>query len=147
MHILIVDDDPLAGEMAAVVLEEQGHTALRVETGAAALAALAAPAAPGTVAVDAVVSDLNMPLMNGLELLAALRRQGHAQPFVLLSGDDPAALLAAHPELSAALVKDVRLFDALPALIGRLGDDSPRPAPDAAPDAAVAAAGPGYHDG
>lgn len=117
MHILIVDDDPLAGEMSAVVLEEQGHTVLRVEDGGAALAALAA--ADG-VAVDAVVSDLNMPLMSGLELFETLRRQGYRQPLVLLSGDDPAELVAAHPGLCAALTKDVHMFEALPALVARL---------------------------
>ena len=42
MHVLIVDDDPLAGELAAAILAEAGHDCRMVDSAAAALAHLAA---------------------------------------------------------------------------------------------------------
>lgn len=115
MHILIVDDDPLAAELAVALLEDLGHTCAMAKNGLEALALLDEAADIGLI-----ISDLNMPLMGGLELLEVFREQGHVQPFVLLTGDDPAPILAAHPALTAALCKDAALFDTLPGLIERL---------------------------
>jgi CheY-like chemotaxis protein len=65
--ILIVDDERAIRTMLADYLENS-HTVLCAETGAAALALL-----EGGVAVDLVISDINMPGMNGIELLRRIR--------------------------------------------------------------------------
>ena len=115
MHILVVDDDPLAGEMAAAILEDAGHECQWVENGVEALEQLAeAPA------IDLVISDMNMPLLSGLDLFRELRSQGLMMPFVLLTGDDPASFLAQEPGLAGCLMKDASLEDALPVLVSRL---------------------------
>lgn len=119
MHILIVDDDPLAAELAVALLEDLGHRCSIAGNGLDALALL-----DGEGAVGMVISDLNMPLMSGLELLEVYQEQGRQAPFVLLTGDDPAPLLAAHPTLTAALCKDGTLFDTLPGLVQRLTPSS-----------------------
>jgi len=115
MQILVVDDDPLAGEMAVAILEEAGHECQWVENGIEALEKLAeAPT------FDLVISDMNMPLLSGLDLFWELRSQGLNLPFVLLTGDEPASLLAQEPGLAGCLMKDASLEDALPMLVNRL---------------------------
>ena len=114
MKILVVDDDTLSAEMSAAVLESLGH---QVAIAGDALAALEQLADQADIAL--VVSDLHMPLMDGLELFRELRAQGHAQPFVLLSGDDPAAIQAREPGLTACLAKDFDLVDRLPEVVAQ----------------------------
>ena len=120
MHILIVDDDALSAELAAMLLEEQGHSYALAGNGLEALAMIEANGD-----IELVISDLNMPLMSGLELFETLRDQGWSLPFVLLTGDDPAPLLAAQPGLAGALAKDAALLERLPALVERLAAAPP----------------------
>lgn len=115
MRIPIVDDDPLAGELAAALLDDAGHVCLLAGDGLAALELLAADAA-----VDLVVSDLNMPLVSGLDLFRELRRQGWDRPFILLTGDDPEPLRTREPGLAGVLMKDAALEDDLPVLVNRV---------------------------
>jgi PAS domain S-box-containing protein len=68
--ILVVDDEPSIREVAQLILESHGYTVLVAEDGPEALALFAQQAAK----VAAVVTDLAMPLMNGLMLVRALRR-------------------------------------------------------------------------
>ena len=101
MRILVVDDDALAAEMTAAVLEDGGCEVTTVDSGARALEML-----EGDHGFTAVVSDMNMPGLTGLELFRALRADGHDLPFILLSGDDPAGLLEQEPGLAACVTKD-----------------------------------------
>jgi CheY-like chemotaxis protein len=115
MHILIVDDDPLAGELVAALLEDLGHDCRLADNGIEALERLVADEG-----IELVISDLNMPLVSGLDLLRELRERGLALPFILLTGDDPTAILAQTPGLTAALMKDAALEEVLPALVANL---------------------------
>lgn len=115
MRILIVDDDSLAGEIAAAILEETGHECLLAENGVEALEKLAEEPA-----IELVVSDLNMPLLSGLDPFQELRGQGLATPFVLLTGDDPEPLMAREPGLAGCLMKDASLEETLPRLVNGL---------------------------
>ena len=115
MRILVVDDDPLAGEMAVAILEDAGHQCLLVENGLEALEQWA-----GEQDIELVISDFNMPLLSGLDLFQELRHQGFKAPFVLLTGDDPASLMTGEPELAGCLMKDASLEETLPALVNRL---------------------------
>lgn len=108
MRILVVDDDALAAEMTAAVLEDGGCDVIAVESAAEALKVLA-----GDPEFDAVVSDMNMPGLSGLELFRTLRAQAHDMPFILLSGDDPQALKRQEPGLTACVAKDMDLETAL----------------------------------
>lgn len=65
--ILIVDDHPTMRFLLRSILKSEGHAVLEAEHGQAALAQLAAE--PG---VALLVTDLEMPVMDGLELLGAL---------------------------------------------------------------------------
>lgn len=115
MRILIVDDDPFAGQVAAAILEELGHDTMLCEN---------APDAVGQLGeggnVDLIVCDMNMPLISGIELFRELRAQDCRIPFVLLSGDDPAGLLAAEPGLDACVLKDGDLDNNLARAVERI---------------------------
>jgi DNA-binding NtrC family response regulator len=78
--ILIVDDDPgtLASLSRAFALE--GYTALTAPSGARALERLREEP------VDAVLSDVVMPEMDGLEFLARVRETVPEVPVILMSG-------------------------------------------------------------
>ena len=79
-RILIVDDDPgtLASLSRAFALE--GYEATTAPSAARALERLLAGP------VDAILSDVVMPGINGLELLARLREQAPGVPVILMSG-------------------------------------------------------------
>ena len=113
--VLIVDDHRLTAELTGMALEAAGFEVLIEEDGPAALAVLA-----GGAPVRAVVSDMNMPGMDGLALLDALRLQGFTQPFILLTGQDETAQLARHPGLDAVMTKDETVEEALPLLLASL---------------------------
>ncbi len=84
MKILIADDSRVMRQIVKRTLRQAGYDHADVteaENGAEALAAIAS-ATP-----DLVLSDWNMPEMNGLDLLKALRSQGHAVPFGFVTSE------------------------------------------------------------
>jgi len=112
MRILVVDDDSLAGQMTGAVLEEAGYDVVLAEDAIAAVQMLNTDPAIGLV-----VSDMNMPMVSGIDLFCELRTQGVNIPFILLTGDEPAILLAREPRLNACLAKDCALEEYLPQIV------------------------------
>ncbi|MCS3465719.1 MULTISPECIES: response regulator [Citrobacter] len=86
MRILLVDDDLFAAELASVFLEMDGYEVVIVESAISALACL-----DSDKTLDLVISDLHMPEISGLDLLALLRAQGWSKPFILLSANEVTA--------------------------------------------------------
>lgn len=113
--ILVVDDDPFTAELTGMIIEMSGYEAILAEGGIDALEKLSQ-----TPDVCAVISDMYMPLMDGIQLLAELRQQGFTQPFLLLTGDDAAPLRVAHPDVDGVLTKDEHLQEALPEMLESL---------------------------
>jgi len=66
-RILTVDDSKTMREMVAFTLKNAGYDVVEAEDGKQALDVA------GSNSVDIVITDLNMPNMNGLELIRALR--------------------------------------------------------------------------
>lgn len=112
MHILVVDDDPLAAEMIAAIIEGMDMTPLIADNGMDALEKLEA-----TPDIRLIISDMNMPLLSGLELFELLRQQHNQCPFILLTGDDPTPLHQQQPAITACLLKDFSLDETLPDII------------------------------
>jgi len=79
-RVLMVDDNAHGLTARKTVLEEHGH---QVTTTQKALEALDLFAAES---FDVVITDYRMPGMNGLELIAALRKIKPGVPLILLSG-------------------------------------------------------------
>ncbi len=67
LRILVVEDNPVNQRLAARLVERQGHEAVVVETGRAALEALERER------FDLVLMDLQMPDMDGLAAVGAIR--------------------------------------------------------------------------
>ena len=65
-RVLIVDDDSQLMEATAALLESGGHTAVRARNGAEGLRQAKAQA------IDLVVTDYMMPVMDGLQLARAI---------------------------------------------------------------------------
>jgi CheY-like chemotaxis protein len=112
LQILVVDDDSLACEMTAAVVESVGHEALLAENGFDAMEKLAS--APG---IGMVISDMNMPLVDGIALFREMRSQGIKLPFILLTGDDPDRWLKEEPALDGCMIKDFSMEETLPRMI------------------------------
>jgi len=82
MRILIVEDDPLLGDALQAGLRHLGFAPDWVRDGVAAGAALAAEA------YGAVVLDLGLPRLGGMELLRKLRREKNPVPVLILTARD-----------------------------------------------------------
>ena len=82
MRVLVVEDDPLLGRGVQAGLEQAGFAADWVRDGVAADASLA-----GT-RYAAVVLDLGLPRLEGLELLRRRRGAGDRTPVLILSARD-----------------------------------------------------------
>ena len=80
-RILIVDDDDLVRETVAAQLEAEGFTTLMAASGLEAVAMIEA----GEI-VDAMVSDLSMPGINGVTTIQKVRAQRPRLPCFLLTG-------------------------------------------------------------
>lgn len=82
MLVLVVDDDPAVRRFAARTLEDAGYLVFQAKDGLDALALVQAN--PGKL--DAVVSDIIMPKLDGIELAARLSLADPDLPVVLMSG-------------------------------------------------------------
>jgi PAS domain S-box-containing protein len=82
--ILIVDDEPCIREAAKRVLEGWGYQPLVAEDGVSALAVYAQQ--PNEI--DLILTDLVMPLMDGLMLIRAVRKLNPEQKIILSTGRD-----------------------------------------------------------
>ena len=82
MRILLAEDDPLLGDGLRAGLRQLGFLVDWVRDGEAAVRELdAQPYA-------AAVLDLGLPLKDGIEVLAAVRRSGNAVPVLVLTARD-----------------------------------------------------------
>jgi two-component system nitrogen regulation response regulator NtrX len=78
--VLIVDDEASIRESLRMILEFEGYRVDEAGGGAQALAKVA------DRLPDAVILDIKMPEMDGLELLRAFRERGYEMPVLMISG-------------------------------------------------------------
>jgi two-component system response regulator AtoC len=78
-QILVVDDEPKMRRVLEIVLQKMGHRVLSAGNGVEALAIF------GANAIDLVITDLRMPEMDGIELLARLREQESDVPVIVIT--------------------------------------------------------------
>lgn len=67
MKILVVDDDPTTRKVLSLYLKAKGHEVVTAENGLDALEKL------GTQNVNLIMSDVNMPYMDGIEFVRNVR--------------------------------------------------------------------------
>ncbi|MDP9821444.1 response regulator transcription factor [Nocardioides massiliensis] len=81
-HVLVVDDDRAVRESLRRSLEFNGYSVALASDGAEALAAI------GKGGPDALVLDVMMPRLDGLETTRALRAAGNDLPILVLTARD-----------------------------------------------------------
>lgn len=87
LRILVVEDEFLIAEGLNLTLQDLGHVVMIAENGERALGLFRSASQP----FDFVITDLNMPVMDGYQLISALQLEprGKGLPIVLCSGDFP----------------------------------------------------------
>lgn len=82
--ILVAEDDDGVRELILITLRRRGHTVIAVANGSEAIKLLD----QDDVAVDLLVSDVHMPGVGGLEVLAFARMKRPGMAAILASGTD-----------------------------------------------------------
>jgi two-component system response regulator MprA len=82
MRLLVVDDDRALRDVLRRTLALAGYDVRLAESGAVALAEVA------SVVPDAVVLDVGLPDIDGLEVCRLLRREGNRVPVLMLTARD-----------------------------------------------------------
>lgn len=87
LRVMTVDDSKTMRDMVAFTLRQAGYAVSEAEDGLKALAALRKAGA------DLVITDLNMPNMDGLSLIRALRKEAgyRTVPILMLTTEADAA--------------------------------------------------------
>ncbi len=78
-RILVVDDKEMMRDSVAATLARKGHNVVAAATGSVALQKLAQRS------FDAIITDLQMPEMDGLQLLEEIRRVDEQAPVVFMT--------------------------------------------------------------
>lgn len=106
-RVLVVDDDPELRQMVVCALQNRGYRAEGAEDGLQALTCLQQGS------FDMVVTDFQMPRLDGLALLREIRRLEPPLPVVILTGFVDASVEAVLRRAGAfrVLMKGGRLGD------------------------------------
>lgn len=87
--ILIVEDDVEIATILTAYLQNAGYTVSHAENGALALAFCA------TSSPELIILDVRMPVMDGWQVLAEVRRRGNTPVIMLTANDDDVDKLSA----------------------------------------------------
>ncbi len=81
LKVLIVDDDNAMAQMCAKLIQRRGYSAITARSCPDAIAIVRE-----AHDIDVVITDLQMPHMTGLQLLASLRAIDETLPVILMTG-------------------------------------------------------------
>ena len=105
--LLLIDDELLILTSMKVLLEDTAEEIYTAENGREGLAILKAHQ------IDCVVSDINMPVMNGVELLRHVREFNKTLPFIFYTGHGNRELMMEAAKLGAFDFLDKPFLDGL----------------------------------
>lgn len=97
--VLVVDDEEGVRQVLRRILEEDGFTVIEADNGSSALQAVRR--SKGNISL--VITDITMPVMDGLELARALQASNPGVPFLFITGKDPALVAQAGPNARVLL--------------------------------------------
>jgi PAS domain S-box-containing protein len=123
-RILLVDDDEAVRSVLLMELEEAGYSVLSAPSGAKAIEIL-----DDGAEIDALVTDLSLPGMDGLAIIRAVQERRPGLPAILLTGyagDGAALAVSGLVEGAFSLLRKpisaVQLIDRLEALLSNRAD-------------------------
>jgi CheY-like chemotaxis protein len=121
-RVLVVEDDAHMRRLLVATLETDGCEVVEAEDGVDLLGWMGQSMwSPADGALDAIVSDVNLPDMTALEVLAALRARDSTVPVILVTASEDANVLREASELGAtAILKKPLDLEDLCALVRRL---------------------------
>lgn len=79
LHVLVVDDEPAIRQVLSAAIAKAGYSVEQAASGGEALNKL------DGAAFDVVLSDVFMPVMDGIELLRQARSRGHPATFIMVT--------------------------------------------------------------
>ena len=83
-RVLVVEDEPDVRKTTRLVLEKAGYDVVEAEDGEQAIQAIRSGENP--LLVDAIICDLVMPKVTGMEAIAYFRSQFPGVPILVLTG-------------------------------------------------------------
>jgi CheY-like chemotaxis protein len=125
LTILVVDDESEIRGLLRSVLEEEGYRVYTAENGKRAIAVLK------ETPIHLMLTDLAMPVQEGLETITYLRKEYPSLPVVAMSGTFRGPMLgtATHLGASAVLEKPVKVDEVLKVVQQLLRRDPVKPKP------------------
>jgi CheY-like chemotaxis protein len=109
-NILVVEDSKMIQESIVTDLKNEGHSVTAKDDGSQAWAFLNENSGSS---IDLIISDWQMPVMSGLELLTKIRRDNRFQkiPFIFMTtkSEMPNVIKAVELGASAFLIKPYNL--------------------------------------
>jgi DNA-binding NtrC family response regulator len=81
IRVLIVEDDNAMAQMCAKLIRRRGHSAVIACSPDDAIRVVREAAD-----IDVVISDMQMPQMNGIQLMSSLRAIDETLPIILMTG-------------------------------------------------------------
>ena len=118
-RILVVEDEAAERELLTQALETLDYVVISAENGQVGLESYDKSGA------DLILSDIQMPVMDGLSLLSTIRGRGDGIPFIIITGfdDDDARRRAEDNSVTAFLIKPFRLLELRDLLEDLFGSD------------------------
>ncbi|HEV8545159.1 MAG TPA: response regulator transcription factor [Candidatus Limnocylindrales bacterium] len=135
MHLLVVEDDPRLGRLLVRLFTEDRHVVELAENGMDGL-----DVADSGAGLDAIVLDVGLPDIDGLEVARRIRAKGSRTPIIMLTARD--GLLDRVAGLDAGADDYLTKPFAYEELAARLRALGRRAAPTARPNGATLANGP-----
>jgi len=124
-RILLVEDGADAQRLVAFMLHQEGAVVEVAENGRVAVDRVAETAGNGLgEAFDLIVMDMHMPVMNGYEAAAELRRRGFTAPIIALTahvmpGDREKCIAAGCDEYLTKPVDRIQMIGSLVRVLDR----------------------------
>jgi CheY-like chemotaxis protein len=116
-HILLVDDSQTLRNLTEMQLIESGYAVTSAASGVEAVALIGQN--PGKY--DLLLTDYAMPMMSGLELVEAARRQHPLLPAVIVTGYADLEAIVARPADVSIVAKPFTVADLTAAISSRVG--------------------------
>ncbi|MBF0452717.1 MAG: response regulator [Candidatus Magnetomorum sp.] len=116
-NILVIDDDPFVTDMLKAILESEDYSVETVHCGTEAIKFI-----KKNRNVQLILSDMNMPDINGLELIPMLKAENADIPIMILTGNNEIsiAIKAMQSGASDYLLKDENIQETVVVAVKRM---------------------------